>query len=141
MVGAGVIMMLFSVIVLVRWWRCRNPRPQALASGFSADVSGKALAAGSSPQSSAFFRPRWFLWLTILMGPLAVIALETGWTVTEVGRQPWIVYGIMSTKDAVTSSPGINQIFFTTLFIYVILAVGSISVLRFLARKPIEVNQ
>ena len=75
------------------------------------------------------------------MGPLAVIALETGWTVTEVGRQPWIVYGIMRTKEAVTDSPGINQIFFTTLFIYFILFIGSLSVLRFLARKPIEVNE
>ena len=44
----------------------------------------------------------------------------------------------MRTKDAVTDAPGINLIFFTTLLIYAILFIGSVSVLRFLAKKPIE---
>ena len=47
-------------------------------------------------------------------------------------------WSIMRTKDAVTDAPGINLIFFTTLLIYAILFIGSVSVLRFLAKKPIE---
>src|SRR5439155_14763256 len=44
----------------------------------------------------------WFLRLVVLASPLGLIAIEAGWTVTEVGRQPWIVYGVMRTRDAVT---------------------------------------
>jgi cytochrome d ubiquinol oxidase subunit I len=42
-----------------------------------------------------------------LSAPLGFIAIEAGWTVTEVGRQPWIIYGIMKTRDAVTPMPGL----------------------------------
>jgi cytochrome d ubiquinol oxidase subunit I len=58
-----------------------------------------------------------------LATPLGFIAVEAGWTVTEVGRQPWIVYGIMKTKDALTPMPGLVYplILFTAL--YVVLAV------------------
>jgi cytochrome d ubiquinol oxidase subunit I len=57
-----------------------------------------------------------------LATPLGFIAVEAGWTVTEVGRQPWIVYGIMKTKDALTPMPGLVYplILFTVL--YVVLA-------------------
>jgi cytochrome d ubiquinol oxidase subunit I len=57
-----------------------------------------------------------------LATPLGFIAVEAGWTVTEVGRQPWIVYGIMKTKDALTPMPGLVYplILFTAL--YVVLA-------------------
>jgi cytochrome d ubiquinol oxidase subunit I len=49
-----------------------------------------------------------------------VIAIEAGWTVTEVGRQPWIIYGIMKTADAVTPMPGLIVPFtlFTLLYIF-----------------------
>ena len=60
---------------------------------------------------------------------------------TEVGRQPWIVYGFMRVKDAVTDAPGLTSIFVVTLCIYAILFAGSISVLRFLAAKPIELGK
>jgi cytochrome bd ubiquinol oxidase subunit I len=48
---------------------------------------------------------RRFLWLVVLCGPLGMLAIEAGWTVTEVGRQPWIIYGIMRTAQAVTPLP------------------------------------
>jgi cytochrome d ubiquinol oxidase subunit I len=58
-----------------------------------------------------------------LATPLGFIAVEAGWTVTEVGRQPWIVYGIMKTKDALTPMPGLVYplVLFTAL--YLVLAV------------------
>jgi cytochrome d ubiquinol oxidase subunit I len=48
---------------------------------------------------------RWFLWLLVASGPLGLVALESGWLVTEWGRQPWIVHGALRTADAVTSFP------------------------------------
>jgi cytochrome d ubiquinol oxidase subunit I len=50
---------------------------------------------------------RRFLGALVVSGPLGLIALEAGWTVTEVGRQPWIVVGIMRVRDAVTPMPGL----------------------------------
>lgn len=60
--------------------------------------------------------------LFILCGPLGFIAIEAGWTVTEVGRQPWIVYGLMKTKDALTGAPFLPITFFTYLALYFFLA-------------------
>ncbi|OOG76381.1 cytochrome ubiquinol oxidase subunit I [Algoriphagus sp. A40] len=65
---------------------------------------------------------RWFLWLFVAATPLGFIALESGWTVTEVGRQPWIIYEIMLTKDAVTPIPGIVYSFIVFTAIYISLA-------------------
>ncbi len=61
----------------------------------------------------------WLYKLFMVATPFGYIALEAGWTVTEVGRQPWIIYGIMKTKDAVTPMPGIQYsfYFFTAIFI------------------------
>lgn len=50
---------------------------------------------------------RWFLAAVIAASPLGMVAIEAGWTVTEVGRQPWIVHGVMRTRDAVTPVPGL----------------------------------
>jgi cytochrome d ubiquinol oxidase subunit I len=50
---------------------------------------------------------RSYLWVITLCMPLGFLAIEAGWIVTEVGRQPWIIYGVMKTKDAVTPMPGI----------------------------------
>jgi len=63
---------------------------------------------------------RWLFKLFVLVTPAGFIAVEAGWTVTEVGRQPWIIYGIMKTKDAVTPMPGIAYSFylFTALYIF-----------------------
>ncbi len=66
---------------------------------------------------------RWLLKLFVIAIPLGYIALEAGWVVTEVGRQPWIIYGIMRTKDAVTPMPGIAYSFYIFSAIYVSLSI------------------
>ncbi len=66
---------------------------------------------------------RWFLWAVVLAAPLGFVAIETGWTVTEVGRQPWIIYGIVKTADAVTPMPGLQIPFVTFTLLYVFLSV------------------
>lgn len=65
---------------------------------------------------------RWLLKLFVWATPLGFIALEAGWVVTEVGRQPWIIYGILKTKDAVTPMPGIVYSFYLFSAVYVSLA-------------------
>ena len=72
---------------------------------------------------------KWLLqskyWLFfIVLAPLGFIALEAGWIVTEVGRQPWIIHKIMRTKDAVTPMPGIVVSFYTYVVVYLILSVA-----------------
>ncbi len=66
---------------------------------------------------------RWFLWLVGLMTPLGFIAVEAGWTVTEVGRQPWIIYGIMKTEDALTNMPGLEYPFYLFTGLYLFLSI------------------
>jgi cytochrome d ubiquinol oxidase subunit I len=76
-----------------------------------------------------FFRrggfPRWYLWLLILFIPLGVVAIEAGWVVTEVGRQPWIIYQLVRTSDAVTPVPGMVYHFYLFLVLYLSLAVAT----------------
>ncbi|OFZ54063.1 MAG: hypothetical protein A3D92_16380 [Bacteroidetes bacterium RIFCSPHIGHO2_02_FULL_44_7] len=64
-----------------------------------------------------------FLKLIVFCTPLGFIAIEAGWIVTEVGRQPWIIYGIMKTKDSLTPMPGLIVPFLLVTFIYVFLSV------------------
>ncbi len=61
-----------------------------------------------------------------LAAPMGFIAIEAGWTVTEVGRQPWIIYGVMRTADAVTPMPGLIYPFlvFTALYCFLGVIVG-----------------
>jgi cytochrome bd ubiquinol oxidase subunit I len=65
---------------------------------------------------------RRFLILCALATPLGFIAVEAGWTVTEVGRQPWIIYGIMKTADAVSPMPGLVWPFAIFTAVYLFLA-------------------
>ncbi len=76
----------------------------------------------------------WFLRLVTFCTPLGFIAVEAGWTVTEVGRQPWIIYEIMKTADAVTPMPGIQFSFYMTLLIYLFLS----AVLVFIMYRQIK---
>jgi len=73
---------------------------------------------------------RWFLWALVLAGPLGFIAIEAGWVVTEVGRQPWIIYGVMRTADAVTPMPGLIVPFVTFTLLYIVLALVLVFLLR-----------
>ena len=64
-----------------------------------------------------------FLKTAVLVSPLGFIALEAGWMVTELGRQPWIIYHLMRTKDAVTTTPNIAVTFLGMTLIYFVLGV------------------
>src|SRR5215217_1504459 len=66
---------------------------------------------------------KWLLRLFVIATPLGFIALEAGWTVTEVGRQPWIIHGVMRTADAVTPMPGIAYSFYLFTGVYISLAI------------------
>jgi cytochrome bd ubiquinol oxidase subunit I len=110
MVGIGTLLALFGVSLLFVWWRRRE------------------LPGG-----------RWFLRLVAALGPLSVVALIAGWVTTEVGRQPWVVYGYMRTEEAVTGAGGIPLGYGALVAIYAALAVATFWLLRRLARIPLEV--
>src|SRR6187200_2103664 len=77
----------------------------------------------------------WFLRAVAVSGIASVVALECGWIVTEVGRQPWIVNGVMRTEDAVTQSGGIWVTFSLVLAIYAALGAALIITLRAMSRR------
>lgn len=64
-----------------------------------------------------------FLWTVVASGLLGFLAMEAGWMVTEEGRQPWIVYGYVLTRDAVTPAPGLDLTFAGFTIMYIFLAV------------------
>jgi cytochrome d ubiquinol oxidase subunit I len=67
----------------------------------------------------ALYQCRPFLYLVLFMGPSGLVALLAGWITTEVGRQPWVVYGVMRTRDAVANH-SVEQLTFTlVLFVLV----------------------
>jgi cytochrome d ubiquinol oxidase subunit I len=82
-------------------------------------------------------KSRWFLIGAVAAGPGAAIALEAGWVVTEVGRQPWIVYGIMRVEDAVSAAPGLRFGLYALIVVYSLLTIGTVVVLRRLSRIPL----
>lgn len=77
---------------------------------------------------------RWFLKLFVLATPMGFLAVEAGWTVTEVGRQPWILYGIMKTEDALTPMPGITYSFIIFAMVYLSLS----AIVAFLLYRQIK---
>jgi cytochrome d ubiquinol oxidase subunit I len=78
----------------------------------------------------------WFLRAVAVSGVAAVLAMEAGWITTEVGRQPWIVYGILRTADAVSPAPGLFLGFYAVVVIYLVLTGLTTFVLRRLALSP-----
>ena len=66
---------------------------------------------------------RWLLRAVALATPMGFIAIEAGWTVTEVGRQPWTIYGVLRTADAVTPMPGLIYPFLLFTLLYCFLGV------------------
>ncbi len=79
----------------------------------------------------------WLLRALVACGPLGFIAIEAGWTVTEVGRQPWVIYQILRTADAVTPATGLVAPFVTFMLLYVFLAIVVIWLLwRQVAASP-----
>jgi cytochrome bd ubiquinol oxidase subunit I len=77
----------------------------------------------------------WFLRAVAVSGIASVVALECGWIVTEVGRQPWIVYQVMRTEDAVTDASGVPVTFGIVLALYVALGAALVIALRAMARR------
>jgi cytochrome bd ubiquinol oxidase subunit I len=109
MVGTGSAMLAVAVWVVWIWWRTRR-----------------------LPDN------KWLLRALVGCAPLGFIAVETGWFVTELGRQPWIIYGVMRTRDAVTPMPGLFVPFTTFTVVYLLLGVIVIFLLRrqFLETRP-----
>jgi cytochrome d ubiquinol oxidase subunit I len=101
MVGFGVLMMLIGILYFIALWKKKS-----------------------------WFNKSWFLKMFIYATPAGFIALEAGWTVTEVGRQPWIIQGVMRTSEAVTPMPGIQYSFYLFTFIYFTLSVFVIFLLK-----------
>jgi cytochrome d ubiquinol oxidase subunit I len=109
MVFAGMAMAALAVVYLFVWFRH-----------------------GRLPRSSWFYRA------AVLAGPLALCALIAGWITTEVGRQPWIVYDVMRTTEAVTGADAIPVGYATLAIVYLGLALLVLWMLRRLARNPVE---
>ena len=82
-----------------------------------------------------FPQTKWFLRAVAVSGVATVIAMECGWIVTEVGRQPWIVYNVMRTEDAVTNADGIGITFAAVILLYAALGAALIVTLRAMSRR------
>jgi cytochrome bd ubiquinol oxidase subunit I len=106
MVGAAGALSLLAVWFALAWWRRRD-----------------------------LPRSRWFLRAAVVAAPLSMLAMEAGWITTEVGRQPWVVYGHMRTAEAVTRAPGIWGSFAIVAALYAVVAAGLVIVLRGMARR------
>jgi cytochrome bd ubiquinol oxidase subunit I len=109
MVGIGTALALLGALYIALWFRRRR-----------------------LPES------RWFYRAVVAAGPLSVVALIAGWVVTEVGRQPWVVYRVMPTAAAVTGAHGIPVGYGALAGSYAVVAAGLVWVLRRLARAPLE---
>jgi cytochrome bd ubiquinol oxidase subunit I len=83
----------------------------------------------------------WFLRALVAAGPLSVVALMAGWITTEVGRQPWIVYDVMRTEEAVTGASGIRVGYAALALVYAGLLIAVTWLLRRLARAPLELSE
>jgi cytochrome d ubiquinol oxidase subunit I len=122
-----------------------QPPVNVVRMAFQAMVGiGSMLAGLASLYLFVWFRKRrlptsvWFYRALLAAGPLALVAVLAGWVTTEVGRQPWIVYGVMRTEDAVTGAGGIPVGYASLSLVYLGLAVAVVWVLRRLGRIPLE---
>jgi cytochrome d ubiquinol oxidase subunit I len=88
-----------------------------------------------------FPQSRWFLRAVAVSGVASIVALECGWIVTEVGRQPWIVYNVMRTEDAVTQASGVWVTFVAIVALYVALGATLILVLQAMSRRWREADE
>jgi cytochrome d ubiquinol oxidase subunit I len=101
MIALGTGLLLLAVWAALAWWRRRD-----------------------------LPRSRWFFRAALFAGAAAITAMEAGWTVTEVGRQPWIVYGVMRTSSAVNTSSGLTYGLYVVVALYAVLGGLTIAVLR-----------
>jgi cytochrome d ubiquinol oxidase subunit I len=112
MVGIGSFLALLGVVFVFVWLRHRR-----------------------LPDSAWFYRG------LVLAGPLSLVALLAGWVTTEVGRQPWVVYRVMRTSEAVTGAGGIPVGYATLALVYTGLALAVVWILRRLSRAPLELPE
>jgi cytochrome d ubiquinol oxidase subunit I len=107
---------------------------------------GLLLAAIAAVYLFVFLRRRrlpestWFYRAVVAAGPLSVVALIAGWVTTEVGRQPWVVYGHMRTEEAITGASGIPVGYASLVLVYAGLLAATVWILRRLARAPVDVQ-
>ncbi|HSI68486.1 MAG TPA: cytochrome ubiquinol oxidase subunit I [Planococcus sp. (in: firmicutes)] len=88
-----------------------------------------------------FVATKWFRWLLVFSGPLALVAIQAGWWFTEVGRQPWVLRGYMTTAEAATTSGQVDLMIVLFAGLYIILGIGTIVVLtRMYKRNPVEME-
>jgi cytochrome d ubiquinol oxidase subunit I len=81
---------------------------------------------------------RWFYWALVVSGPLATVALIAGWVTTEVGRQPWVVYRVMTTAQSVTGTNGIPVGYAALVITYVGVIAAAVWILRRLSHMPMD---
>ncbi len=106
MVGIGVLLLFLSAAALV--WQKWRKRP-------------------------AF--PRWLLYSFVAAGPLAMIGIECGWIFACTGRQPWVIYRMMKTEEAVTQTGNLAVLFALFVAIYILLSIAVALVLRYYFRR------
>jgi cytochrome d ubiquinol oxidase subunit I len=106
MVGLGFLLLLAGLWAAYEWWRRRRLPPQRL-----------------------------FWWLGAVSGVAAIAAMESGWVVTEVGRQPWVVYHLQTTTAASTTNGGVIASLSIVVVGYAVLGTATILILRALARR------
>jgi cytochrome bd ubiquinol oxidase subunit I len=80
-------------------------------------------------------RLKLFWWIASAAGVLSILALEAGWVVTEVGRQPWIVYDYYKVEQAATANEGVWATFIIVVILYLAIAVALITILRRMSRR------
>ncbi|MEI4770301.1 cytochrome ubiquinol oxidase subunit I [Psychrobacillus sp. FJAT-51614] len=87
----------------------------------------------------SFVDTKFYRWLIVLGGPASIIAIEAGWWLAEVGRQPWILRGLMRVEDAATTSAHVDTMLVLFAGLYIVLGIGSVVVLTRMFRKnPVE---
>lgn len=87
----------------------------------------------------SFIQAKWYRWLIVLGGPLTFLAIQAGWWMAEVGRQPWILRGIMTVEEAATSSNYVGLMAILFILLYIILGVGTVVILRRIFKNdPVE---
>jgi cytochrome d ubiquinol oxidase subunit I len=106
MIGVATLLLLIAIWFAFVWWRRRD-----------------------------LPRTRWFLRVASVCGVLAVLAMQAGWVVSEVGRQPWIVYEYQRVDEAVTANGGIWATFLGIAVLYIVITVGLVKVLSTMSRR------
>jgi cytochrome d ubiquinol oxidase subunit I len=92
----------------------------------------------------SLYRSRPLLYAALYMGPAGLVAILAGWFTTEIGRQPWVVYGVMRTTDAVSSHSatqlGISLVLFVIVY-FLVFGAGVVYLLRLITHGPVEAQQ